>query len=1108
MFRINCKKFYLFLILSSLVLNGYGQDVKIYEKNVTIPSYIVEKPDKNPIFYTGRAYQGAQGRVYPYSIIDKITNVKTNKRYRAVYLENDYLELTIMPEIGGRLFSALDKTNGYDFFYRQHVIKPALIGMLGAWISGGVEWNVPHHHRATTFMPVDFTMVENSDGSKTVWVGELELRHRMRWLVGLTLYPDKSYIEVTGKLINRTPLSHSFLYFANIAVHANENYQVLFPPRTEYATYHGKNQFSEWPVSHQKYAGVDYSEGVDVSWWKNYPAPTSFFAWNYEDDFFAGYDHGKDAGVALTADHHIVPGKKLWNWGPNPRGSMWDQILTDEDGPYLELMVGAYSDNQPDYSWCQPYMVKEFKAYWYPIRNIRGVKNANKTAALNLEFLPDNKVFLGLNTTSLQENAKVVLQSNNRILFEEKADIGPDKPFTKEMEISGTINSENSKLILLNSKDEEIISYTPAKKPGEEMPEPVTPPLPPEEIKTNEELYLTGLRLEQFHNANFEPYPYYEEAIRRDPGDYRVNTRIARLYIKRFMFDKAEEHLRKAIKRFTANYTRPINAEANYYLGLVLRYKGKVKEAYDEFYKAAWNYAWHAPAYYQLAELECLKGNYAKALEFLKRSLTTNAANPKALNLKTALLRKSGDSEEAIKIAKNLLLNDPMNFRAMNELLLLNSNISSGELKNKMRDEVQNYIELAVDYGNCGLYDEAIDILSRTQGIKNDFVNSFPLIYYYLGFYFDKTGESDKSLRSYQRAKDLPPDYCFPFRFETIDVLKSAFLKNPYDYRALYYLGNLLYDHQPGNAVREWERSAAIDNNFSLVQRNLGFAYARDQLNIPRAIKCLEKAVSIDKNDPRLYYELDVLYEMGKISPEKRLKLLEDNHSIVNRWDDALTREILLCVQMGKYEKALDLIKGHLFHIWEGGGRIHGIYVDANLLNGIKLMKDNRFNLALDFFNDALEYPENLRVGRPANGGRAPVIYYYMGLAYEGLTQKDKAAECFRKSIDFERGWNEDKFYQGLSMAKLGNIKEAEKIFDGIINFASEKIESGSQDDFFAKFGERESQERRRANYFYLLGLGYLGKAEKKAAISEFEKATALNINHIWANQKLSELKK
>ena len=337
------------------------------------------------MFFFGRQSQGAEGRIYPYPLYDTLTGKKVDKTYKLVYLENEYVKIGILPEIGGRIFEAVDKTNGYHFFYRQHVIKPALIGLIGAWISGGVEWNIPHHHRASTFLPVQYRIQENADGSKTVWVGELELRHRMRWAVGYTLRPGKSYLEASVRIVNRTPVANTMLCFANAAVHANQDYQVIFPPSTQYVTHHHKREFTTWPIATTRYGGYDFRPGTDVSWYKNHIAANSMFAWNYSDDFFAGYDHGKHAGTMSVADHHIVPGKKLWTWGNGPRGRMWDKILTDEDGPYIELMVGAYSDNQPDYSWLQPYEAKSFSMYWYPFREIGGVKKANLDAAVNLE---------------------------------------------------------------------------------------------------------------------------------------------------------------------------------------------------------------------------------------------------------------------------------------------------------------------------------------------------------------------------------------------------------------------------------------------------------------------------------------------------------------------------------------------------------------------------------------------------------------------------------------------------------------------------------------------------------------------------------------------------
>ena len=262
--------------------------VKAWEEQLVIPTYLIGPPDPNPQFYFGGQSQGAEHRIYPYPAYDNLTTEKVNKTYKMVYLENEYVKVGILPEIGGRIFEAIDKTNGYNFFYRQHVIKPALISILGAWISGGVEWDVPHHHRATSFLPVQYKIEEDADGSKTVWVGELELRDRMRWAVGTTLHPGKSYLDVSFRMINRTPLPTSMLCFSNVAVHVDDTYQVIFPPSTQHGTYHSKRDFTTWPIATTRYNGADFTAGVDISWYKNHYNSNSVFAWNYQDDFLAG----------------------------------------------------------------------------------------------------------------------------------------------------------------------------------------------------------------------------------------------------------------------------------------------------------------------------------------------------------------------------------------------------------------------------------------------------------------------------------------------------------------------------------------------------------------------------------------------------------------------------------------------------------------------------------------------------------------------------------------------------------------------------------------------------------------------------------------------------
>jgi len=443
---------------------GLAQDnLKIYQRSIEIPTYLVEKPDKNPYFYTGTAYQGAQKRVYPYPFYGNLTDELENVAYNGLFLENKYLEICVLPELGGRLYYMIDKTNGYNVVYRNNVIKPSMIGMLGAWISGGSEWNVPHHHRASTFMPTDYELVENADGSKTIWVGELEIRHQVRWMVGLTLHPESTVLKIDFRYINQTPLAQSFLIWANNAVHTNENYQVIYPPLTQFATYHGKNDFVEWPVANQLYRGYQFT-GQDISWWKNIPGGGSFFAWEDQGQFVAGIDHGQNAGICIVGDPGVVAGKKLWTWGTSPRAKMWDNILSDNDGPYLEIMTGAYSNNQPDYSWCDPYFTKEATMYFMPLRGISGVKESSLGAAVNFEMISEKQAMVEIHAYADYPKTLVSITKEHETIWEKVVDLDPGHPQKWQVPLKEGYSYYDLKVAATDAFGEIVVQYQPKKE--------------------------------------------------------------------------------------------------------------------------------------------------------------------------------------------------------------------------------------------------------------------------------------------------------------------------------------------------------------------------------------------------------------------------------------------------------------------------------------------------------------------------------------------------------------------------------------------------------------------------------------------------------------------
>lgn len=1098
-----------------------ASSVKVTEQDVVIPTYLAGAPEPNPMFYFGRQSQGAEGRVYPYPLYDTLTGIKSNKTYQIVYLENEYVRIGILPEIGGRLFEAVDKSNGYDFIYRQQVIKPALIGLIGAWISGGIEWNIPHHHRATTFLPVQHRVEANPDGSKTVWVGELEVRQRMRWVVGYTLSPGKSYLTAKVRIMNRTPFPNTMLCFANVAVHVNDNYQVIYPPSTRFVTFHSKREFATWPIATSRYNGADFTRGVDVSWYSNHVAANSMFAWNYEDDFFAGYDHGRQAGIMSVADHHTVPGKKFWTWGNGPRGRMWDKILTDNDGPYIELMVGAYSDNQPDYSWLQPFETKSFEMHWYPFRDIGGVKKANLDAAVNLEII-NGVARVGFCTTEAHRSATVLLKAGDMVVLEEKIGINPANPYLKQLSIPAGVDEHDLRVSLL-AAGKELVAYSPVRLKPATLPESVKGPPPPKDIKTVEELYLAGQRIEQFHAPGQSPEPYWEEALQRDPGDARVNNALGIRELKQAKFAEAEQHFRKALERLTANYTSPKDGEPFYYLGVALKAQGKPDEAFAALFKATWSEAWRGPAYYSIAEIATRRGDFSAALDYLGRSLDANALNLRALNLKAAVLRHSGHAKAAravLEVATRQT--DPLDVRLMAERWLAGDKQVLGELTATLRKFPATGLETATEYGNAGLWQDGSELLRLMEGTGRG-TPELPLAMYYAGQFAERLGRHQDAAGYREVAAGLRTDAVFPFQWEAIHVLRRAMELNPKDANAPYHLGNLLYDWQPEEAVRLWERSAALDPSRAIVHRNLAIAYSHEKPtnNLARAVAELEQAVSLPDKYALHFAELDELYATAGTPPEKRLALLEQNHDLVLKRDDALSREIGLKVFAGKYDDAIRLMTGRKFSVWEGGTLdVAEQWVSVHLLRGQQAVLAGRYAGALADFQAARTIPENLPTDRGEGGSRAAEIAYWSGLAYEGSGELEKAKQSWQDAAATAapggrrgpQGRLSDRqvqtYFQALAKRKLGQTAEAESALRGLVDAANRALERGTGSiDTSDAPGAPPTQRDQTALAHYLAGLGHLGLGEAEKARTEFTLALKAAPDCLGAKVELARLK-
>lgn len=1074
----------------------------VWTETVSIPTYETGEPEKNPMFLDKRVYQGSSGKVYPYPTIEKISDIKTDKEYEAVFLENDYLKVMILPQLGGRIQRAYDKTNQYDFVYYNHVIKPALVGLTGPWISGGIEFNWPQHHRPTTFLPVDYVMKENEDGSKSVLVHDVDQMYGTKGIAAFTLYPGKAYIEITGQLYNRTATPQTFLWWANPAVPANEYTQSIFPPDVHAVMDHGKRDVSRFPIATGVYYKQDYSEGVDISRYKNIPVPTSYMAEKSKYDFVGAYDYKQEAGILHVADHHISPGKKQWTWGCGSFGKAWDRNLTDTDGPYIELMTGVYTDNQPDFTWLKPFEEKTFQQYFMPYKAVGQVKNATKDAALGLAC-DNGTITVTVYASAVFPDSVIRLEYEGSILFEETALISPVNIFKKSLHKEHI--QEEKLLLRVSSGGKTLVSYQPEAKTIPKLPEPAKAALEPEKIMTNEELYLTGLHIEQYRHATYLPDPYYLEGLRRDPGDIRINQAYGALLLNRGLLKDSEAHFRKAIERLTWKNPNPYTSEAYYLLGLSLFCTDREKEAADAFYKAAWSNEQQEMSYYFLAAIAARQHDFESALEYVEKALIKNSHNIKARGLKAFVLRSLLQPKEALRYIEESLSIDPFDFVSEHEKVLITGQEKSAWNK-KMRGFHENYLMAARDYAEFGAYQEAILILQECPA-------AHPMLQYYKAYYQFRLGEDPKE--ALLAAEGLKPDYCFPNKPEDIKVLSFA-LTHPFCTYAAYYLGNLYYDKkQWEKAIALWEAASKRLPDFPTVRRNLALAYYNKKKDPIGAREMLKTAWQLNPSDARIFLELDQLYKKLGVSFETRLKNFEEHKNIIKERDDLYIEYITLLNLTSRFKEAYSCIMSRKFHPWEGGeGKITAQYTLSLTELAKKEQMAQNWQKSKDLLRKALEYPENLGEGK-LEGTKDNQIYYYLGIACDELGQHEKAHACFQKAsmgTDEPAGamfYNDQPadriLYQGLAKKKLGLIKEANARFYRLLDYGEQHLDDQVKIDYFAVslpdflIFDDDYTQKNRAHCYYLMGLAHIGLGSPAKAREFFKHALAAEPSHMMA---------
>lgn len=1008
---------------------------------LTVPTYAEAPYETLPMFAETRNHQGTSGNPFPNAVTSApCSETAEDVSYDAVMLENSWLQVIVIPALGGRIFAAVDKRNGYNFFYRQHVIKPALIGDLGSWISGGVEFNWPFHHRPATYMPADWTVETGEDGSATVWVSDIDPFYHMRGTVGICLYPDKAYLETKVRVTNRTELRHPFLWWENAAVSINDSYRLFFPHDVDHVVHHYRAASAEWPIAKGNYSGCDFGEGTDISYIYNAPHVTSYFAAPSRFDFFGGYDEGKDAGVVHIADHNIAPGKKMFTWGQDQNARDWEKKLTDDDGPYCELMAGTYTDNQPDFTWLQPYETKKFSQFWYPLRKTGCLDYADLDCAVSVR---GNHVTV--ETTRAIPEMRVRVELGDDDICDEAVECA--EPITTTLMLSRAVEKNDEWRVVITSGGKTVSEYKNEAFPKREPRLLHGYPLP-DEIKSPYKAYNLGEHLLQYRDPRSDSESYFRQALKKDPSFVPASLSLAECEISRGLYRDAEELLRPAIAEMNGMNQNPESGRAYYLLGLALERQDKIGDAYDAYRKSAWSEDTASRALTRAAALACRRRDWQDAKNLAWQAVEHNCDNYTAL---AYLVMISAKMKDQAAMKRYLLLAAPdVLDQTLRWAAVCAGVADESEYFEMLTRPDQTVLDVACDMMAAGFNAEARRLL---DGAINRVPGVSAMVYYLAGL--------TPTRRSVGRT--------FPHRPEEAAALEDAISsgsKTTRDGYARYLLGVLRFGQ------RRYDEAEALwigAHHRAPIRGQAICAWRRGERK--KALELLLKAYDANPYCPdedeteknAVVWEAAYLMNTVGEDADKTVDFIMtaaggDISSL--RDDTALELCRALC-RAKRPEKAMDILHGHHFRPGEGSEAAIAVrYIDAQCGIADKLKASGDFKAAMDAYKAAKTIPDWLD---GSIGGEAPYFRAMLGEA-ECLRELSPSGSAEADEITAHiAGSSPDALLRARLLISLGRKDEAKALLE-------------------KKLAEWKAEMKKRDSGYYSSQPAYLSYLEPSAA--------------------------
>ena len=901
-------------------------DVRVWQGTLTLPTYEEGLPDPNPPFD-----QLTTGRFnYPYTLRNNLTSRRVDHDWRAIYLENEYLKCSVLPDIGGHLYTCVDKTSGKSMFYANPSIKKAAIAYRGAWAAFGIEFNFPVSHNWVTMSPVNFAFAKHDDGSASVTVGNVDRVYGMEWTVELMLRPKSTVLEQRVTLSNRSDVRHRFYWWNNAGVPAWDDSQIEYPMR--FAATHGFTEIHPWPVD---------QDGVDYSVVRNHTkGPVSMFSYGSREDFMGVWNPHTNTGTVHFADYEEVPARKIWSWGVDADGLDWRKALSDDNSGYLEVQAGLFR-NQETYAFLEPRQAIHFSEYWMPAREIGGISRANLSGVASL-IRKNGRLTIGFNANHPIPRATVSILNGKQQVFSETADLTPERTWMHDLsnadsQAKYTLAIQDDKRTTLLQQTEGEYEWTPESEihvgpqPSYRAPDP--------DKRTVDDWIQLG-KEDELNGRNLSALDTYKETLAKFPDSFDAQKAAGRLAASLLRFAEAKQYLEPVLARDTTD------TEVSYYLGIAYDGLGETDHARAAFEQAERLPSFDSAAALMLGEWLARNGDLRGAERHLADALRAKPDDLRTLEELTAVKDVAGESEGARSMARAGLTRFPLSS-------FLREELGSPDLAHLANDS-DRILNVAAEYMRLGLYQKALKVLSaqypplvKDQSEPGAVAPAdHPMVAYFRGFCREKLGQSGAD--DYRAATKLSTAYIFPSTATEFTVLRAVLQANPSDVSAHYLLGTFYFSRGLTDlALDEWSKARAVGREPPVLDASMGTALLHIKNDPEQALSAFRDGLRSDSANIAIYLGIDQTLSLLNRPARERVEALEKYPQMDSAPPPLIFELILNLAEAGNFERATKLFQNRFFPREEGGTNVRQVWIEVQLMRILASVREGHCGDAL-----------------------------------------------------------------------------------------------------------------------------------------------------------------